>query len=482
MAAAVFPSRMPRSPSSGTLKGLGVSDAQSSTSYTSYPRGDLSMTSDLRRPPSRLPLAYPESNSRAIISALRNLQEKIRQLELERIKAEDNIRSLSKESLDYKHQLEKQSRATDHVRDDVSRRNRDLSRQLSVAESRCSLLEKQLEYMKKMVHSAETERTSVLAKQVSLEGEKAHEKLDLQAKLEKLDKLEQEYLKLTTMQVLAENKIRDIEQKLREEEHQRKLVQEKAAQLQTGLETNRILLKSLTPPIKQVKVKRRTALGDKADHQSCSHAQPHYRFSLGDAPFVAGKSTAPSHSVRANVQHVLHLMKQHHKVFCNDRVVSDQPMEQQESSVRWADPVALSSSSYRELSEVLSTLEDEFGQMSFDHQELVKQLDEAHSDRLKEDLEEELEALVRRMEAKADQISKVRKHQATLAKLLKESRQKKKTSIESSKTLRSGKDQHTTKREPNRGSPGEKSRKSLQLLREMQTLQGSLQRDDVHWE
>ncbi|XP_073518266.1 centrosomal protein of 57 kDa isoform X2 [Phyllobates terribilis] len=483
MAAGVFSSRTPHSPLSGTYKGLGSKDAASSTSYNSYPRGNLSLTSDLQqRLPSRAPPAYPESNSKAIISALKNLQEKIRLLELERIKAEDNIKLLSRESKDYKHQLEKQSQSTDHIRDDVCRQNRDLSRQLSVAESRCGLLEKQLEYMKKMVQNAETERNSVLAKQVSLEGDKALEKSNLQAKLEKLDTLEQEYLKLTTMQVLAENKIRHIEQKLREEERQRKLVQEKAAQLQTGLETNRILLKSLTPPTKQVNVKCQTTHVDKADHQCCSHTQPHYRLCLGDVPFVAGKSTAPSHSVRANVQHVLHLMKQHNKVFCNERVVSDQPLEQTGGDVRWTDHLATSSSSYRELSEVLLTLEDEFGQMSFDHQELVKQMNEAHSQRLKEDLEEEVEVLVRRMEAKADQITKVRKHQATLGKLLKETKLKKKNSCESSKTVRSRKDHQTTKRDPNRASPGEKSRKSLQLLREMQTLQGSLQRDDVHWE
>lgn len=483
MAAGVSQSRMPHGLLPGTSHGAGSKDAGSSTSYASYPRGHLSVTSDLQRPPSRPALGYPESNSRAIISALKNLQEKIRQLELERIKAEDNIRHLSTESMGYKHQLERQSKSTDPVREDVSKHNRDLSRQLSQAESRCSLLEKQLEYMKKMVQNAETERNSVLAKQVSLEGDKALEKSNLQAKLEKLDKLEQEYLKLTTMQVLAEKKIRDIEQKLREEEHQRKLVQEKAAQLQTGLETNRILLKSLTPPMKQEKIRRRESHEDKKvyNHQSCSHTQPHYRLSLGDVPFVAGKSTAPSHSVRANVQHVLHLMKQHNKAFCNDRVVSEEPLEQREGIVRWTDH-SLSSSSYRELSEVLLTLEDEFGQMSFDHQELVKQMNEAHSDRLKEDLEEELDALVRRMEAKADQITKVRKHQAMLGKLLKESRLKKTTSCESSKTIRSGKEQHPSKRDPSRSSPGEKSRKSLRLLREMQTLQGSLQRDDVHWE
>ncbi|XP_063807546.1 centrosomal protein of 57 kDa [Pseudophryne corroboree] len=477
MAAGAFQSRTPHSPLSGTSKGLTARDTLS-TSFHPYPSGSTFLNSDLQGSPGRPVLAYPESNSRAIFSALKNLQEKIRQLELERLSAENNIRQLSKETLGYKQKLEKQVQYTDQV--DVSGKNKDLSRQLSAAESRCSLLETQLEYMKRMVQKAETERNSVLEKQVSLGGDRTLEKSNFQSQLAKLDMLEQEYLKLTTMQVLAENKIRDIEQKLKEEEYQRKLVQEKAAQLQTGLETNRILLKSLTPPTKQVKSKRRTLDAEKkAGPLSGSPPQIHYRLSLGDVPFVAGKSTSPSHSVRANVQHVLHMMKQHHKVFCNDRVVSDQPIESKESGVRWTHESLSSPTSYQELSEVLHTLEDEFGQMSFDHKELVKQIYEAHSDRLKADLEEELMILVRRMEAKADQITKVRKHQARLAKLLRESKPKKKVAYDSLTRdpmhIWGGKDL-------GKASPGDRSRKSLQLLRDMQTLQSSLQKDDLHWE
>ncbi|XP_019743192.1 centrosomal protein CEP57L1-like [Hippocampus comes] len=43
-------------------------------------------------------------------------------------------------------------------------------------------------------------------------------------------------------------KIHELELKLQEEEHQRKLVQDKANQLQSGLEINRILLQSASPP------------------------------------------------------------------------------------------------------------------------------------------------------------------------------------------------------------------------------------------
>jgi len=42
----------------------------------------------------------------------------------------------------------------------------DVSVQLSAAQSRCSLLEKQLDYMRKMVSSAELEKKMVLEQQV----------------------------------------------------------------------------------------------------------------------------------------------------------------------------------------------------------------------------------------------------------------------------------------------------------------------------
>lgn len=80
----------------------------------------------------------------------------------------------------------------------------ELTSQLLAAENKCNLLEKQLEYMRNMIKHAEMERTSVLEKQVSLERERQHDQTHVQNQLEKLDLLEQEYNKLTTMQALAE--------------------------------------------------------------------------------------------------------------------------------------------------------------------------------------------------------------------------------------------------------------------------------------
>ncbi|XP_007900144.1 centrosomal protein of 57 kDa isoform X2 [Callorhinchus milii] len=465
-------------------------------SFTPYPMDKPFINADLRRCPDDPIFAYPETNSRAVLSALKNLQEKIRKLELERIQAEENMKRLSEETAEYKKVLDKEKRREGNMRT-VSQHNQELSAQLASAESRCNLLEKQLEYMRHMVQNAEMNKTTVLQRQASLENRGCVSGLDLQARLEKLDLLEREYFKLTTTQTAAERKICVLEQKLREEEHQRKLVQDKAAQLQTGLETNRILLQAVspTPPkIQKPKKKKKQPIKNACTNQF--HAQPHYRLSLGDVPFVAGKSASPSHSVRANVQHVLHLLKQHNRILCNEQVVNEQPMvrfiECSKSNKMSQASSTVSSTLHEELCELLLTLQDEFGQMSFEHQELVKQIQEAQTDCIRDDLERELEALVKRMEAKGDQIAKVHKHQASLRKL-KETRRKKQSASKGSSNKRTGNGSESevkvTTTVTTRGKdavgikvrPGDKSRGSLRLLKDMQILQTTLQKDDVSW-
>ncbi|XP_074716326.1 centrosomal protein of 57 kDa isoform X2 [Strix uralensis] len=446
-----------------TYNSASAIDGLSATSFIEYPKYKPFINSDLLRSPRKPVIPYPESNSRAIFSALKNLQEKIHRLELERLQAEENVKHLSRETADYKKVLSEQMQHKEHDKTEVSKKNQELASQLAAAESRCSLLEKQLDYMRKMIQHAENEKSHLLEKQGSLERDRLLDQSHVQSKLEKLDMLEKEYSRLTTMQSIAEKKMKELEQKLQEEEHARKLVQEKAA-----------------------------------EKCSTSHltTQPHYRLCLGDVPFVAGKSTSPSHSVGANVQHVLHLMKQHTKALCNSRVVNDTPLAKPigtghpASKSRKSSLPKDSSSSQEELSEVLLTLQDEFGQMSFDHQQLSKLVQEAPTIAVREDLERELEALVGKMEAKADQISKVRRHRLQLERLKRECKSRK-TSAKQVKDSRFPVSEVkvtttvTTKGKnagPIKVKPGEKSRKNLQLLRDMQTIQTSLQKDDVSWD
>ncbi|XP_053416173.1 centrosomal protein of 57 kDa isoform X2 [Nycticebus coucang] len=440
--------------------------------YVVYPSDKPFLNSDLRRSPNKPTLAYPESNSRAIFSALKNLQDKIRRLELERIQAEESVKTLSKETIEYKKVLDEQIQERENSKNEESKHNQELTSQLLAAENKCNLLEKQLEYMRNMIKHAEIERSSVLEKQVSLERERQHDQTHVQSQLEKLDLLEQEYNKLTTMQALAEKKMQELEAKLHEEEQERKRMQAKAAELQTGLETNKLILDEkatpYVPSARRIKKKKTKS---------------------------PEKSTSPSHAVVANVQHVLHLMKQHSKALCNDRVVNNVPLAKQVSS-RGAKSKKLSvtpsssTSINEELSEVLQTLQDEFGQMSFDHQQLAKLIQESPTVELKENLECELEALVGRMEAKANQITKVRKYQAQLErqkleKQKKELKATKKTLDEegNSSNRSSGITGGTTnKKDCAKPRPGEKSRKNLQLLKDMQTIQNSLQSNSLCWD
>ncbi|KAM9601965.1 centrosomal protein of 57 kDa isoform 2-T2 [Morphnus guianensis] len=456
-----------------THNSASVTDGLSATSFIEYPKYKPFINSELLRSPRKPVIPYPESNSRAIFSALKNLQEKIHRLELERLQAEENVKHLSRETADYKKVLSEQMQHKEHDKTEVSKKNQELASQLAAAESRCSLLEKQLDYMRKMIQHAENEKSHLLEKQGSLERDRLLDQSHVQSKLEKLDMLEKEYSRLTMMQSIAE--------------------------LQTGLETNRLLIQAASPllPPKARKPRKKT----KQPEKKCSltshlTTQPHYRLCLGDVPFVAGKSTSPSHSVGANVQHVLHLMKQHTKALCNSRVVNDTPLAKPVSTGHPASKSRRSSlpkdssSSQEELSEVLLTLQDEFGQMSFDHQQLSKLVQEAPTIAVREDLERELEALVGKMEAKADQISKVRRHRLQLERLKRECKSKK-TSAKQIKDSRFPVSEVkvtttvTTKGKnagPIKVKPGEKSRKNLQLLRDMQTIQTSLQKDDISWD
>lgn len=472
-----------------------MSDILSLPSYKDYPAGrpfvntslpSYTLTTRNTHTPCQTlsSKAFPESSSAAILSALMNLQEKIRKLELERGRTERSLHSLEKETSHTAlrsdtHTLRDTHKPTDTQERETSNQsepNQVLVTQLAAAEARCKLLDRQLEYMRKMVRNAEADRTTLLKRQVSLEmtrsaapaPDSAH-----QAQLEKLELLEQEYQRLTRTQNHAERKIRELELKLLEEEHQRKLVQHQANQLQTGLEANRILIQSVSPrlPKDRSTIREKKHLSKKPVLQQTSHTQPHYRLSLGDVPFVAGKSVGCSHSVRANVQSVLSLLKQHQPQLCNARVLSHTPLAQQ------ANGSGSSSSCGEELSDLLLALQDELGHMSLEQQELVRQAEACVCERERRGVEREQETLLKRMERKAEQISKLRRHQAQVKRFRRDARQKQSGEVKVTTTV--------TTRGRSAGAvkvrPGDRSRKSLTLLRDMRSLQTSLHPNQPQW-
>ncbi|KGL83935.1 Centrosomal protein CEP57L1, partial [Tinamus guttatus] len=397
----------------------------------------------------------PLPNNQAVVSALKTLQEKIRRLELERSQAEDNLCSLSAEAARYKKALEQESYKKDISHQELMQQRKDVSVQLNAAQSRCSLLEKQLDYMKKMVSSAEMEKKLVLEQQTKLQKEKNQNRVELHAKLEKLEVLEKQCLKFTATQRIAEDKIKHLEEKLCKEEHQRKLMQDKAAQLQAGFEVNRMLLSlvsSQNEPKKERRKKKTKKKKSPAGKKMCLR-QFHVR--AGVLPFVAGKGAATG-------------------------------ISRQTVASKSVSSCSTSSTVTRNLSDILLAIEDELGQMSFEHKELSKQIQETHNSEVCEDLERQLDCLVKKMEIKGEQISKLKKHQTSVQKI-KQKMQKMKQEAAHIK-LKCG-DQKETKESQvaigeskSKACPGQKSKSSLQLLKNVQKLQSTLKRDDIMWE
>ncbi|XP_038253489.1 centrosomal protein CEP57L1 isoform X1 [Dermochelys coriacea] len=427
----------------------------------------------------------PAPNNQALMSALKTLQEKIRHLELERSQAEDNLSFLSIEAAQYKKTLQHETNEKDLAHEELIQQKKDVSVQLSAAQSRCSLLEKQLDYMRKMVFNAELEKNMVLEQQTQLQKEKDRNQMELHAKLEKLEVLEKECFRFSTTQRTAEDKIKQLEEKLCEEEHQRKLIEDKAAQLQTGLEINRILMSSVSPQNEPKKKNQKKKTAKKKSALKKVHP-PQFCLNAGMLPFVAGKSASSSHSVSANVQSVLHMMK--HRSPC---VLSRCPEAAEHRisrrTIACKSVSSCSTSSVTEnLSDLLLAIQDELGQMSFEHQELSKQIQETQNCEVREDLERELDCLVKQMEIKGEQISKLKKHQASVHKLKQKAQKLKR---QSAHVLPKSDDLKETREIPvtssgraSKSCPVQKSKSSLQLLKNVQKLQSTLKKDDIMWE
>ncbi|XP_051935179.1 centrosomal protein of 57 kDa-like isoform X2 [Hippocampus zosterae] len=439
-------------------------DCQSLPSYKEYPAprpcsNPPSAPYAPYRPPSPSK-GYPENSSAAILSALRHLQEKIRRLELANKGGELGGRTLRRDT-PRPHTAKMTQRTstsqTDvgRVTDNQSNCNQALVSQLAAAESRCLNLERQLDQMRKMLHNAQGEKKNLLKQQVTFGASRStHGQANAvseRMQLQKMLRLEQEYLTLTRTQAQAEVKIHELELKLQEEEQQRKLVQDKANQLQSGLEINRILLQSASPPRwTSTDPKERNAILK----NKFSHWEPHYRLNLSDVPFVAGKSVGGSHSVRANVQSVLSLLKRHQPQLCNSRVLgSDKNAFRPGGTNRRHSDAASSTSG--ELAELLQALQEELRVMSLEQDQLMRELDRSVSLQERRQLQREQETLLLKMERKGEQISKLYKHKIQMKKLKKEACQKNPPRVSAVK-------------------PGEKSKHNLGLLKDMKALQTSL--------
>uniref|UniRef100_A0A3B5L759 Centrosomal protein 57kDa-like protein 1 n=1 Tax=Xiphophorus couchianus TaxID=32473 RepID=A0A3B5L759_9TELE len=404
----------------------------------------------------------------AVVDALRTLQEKIRRLELERRQAE---RSYTKFFQDAR---KRQQDFTSQSRTEATLPGTAVDQKLQSAEARCKVLEKQLEYMKKMVANVKKERNASLQKQQLSSPNNQYQQ-------EKLEKLESEYLKLSKTQTLAEMKLSILEQKLLNEEHERKLVQEKANELQRELDVN---LRLSVPPTEETRPKKKTKKTNKKTPKQNELAAN--SLGLKKMPFVIGTSTSPSHSVHANVQSILHMMKHHQPQLC-ERVSALQRFGcsvKKNLHTDFSNSVSKPDSppadqSLTLLSDLLLTLQDELGQMSFDYQELECQIEATEEPEQREDLQRELERLASKMEEKGAQITKLRKHQQMVHKLSRQHSEEPTVRKTSGIKLPVPSPVQDKQKAGRKGIVGQNN---LQLLRETQKFRNSLKQDDLSWE
>ncbi|KAM6906700.1 centrosomal protein CEP57L1 [Lycodopsis pacificus] len=422
----------------------------------------------------------PNIDSTAVVDALKTLQEKIRRLELERKQAKKSYSQFSHDARRHQevtvsHTVPSHPPAGLPATDNSGKK--ELDSKLQSAEARCKVLEKQLDYIRKMVENAKKERNVLMENQASLQNQQPCIS-NSPSQRDKLEKLESECLKLSQTQTLAKTKLAILEQKLLKEEHERKLVQEKADQLQKELDINFRLPVPTAEEIKPKKKTKKTTKKTSRQNELLSPRDPRHK----QMPFVAGTSTSPSHSVHANVQSILHMMKHHQPQLCERVSTLHRSACGAKKSLQ--QNFASSSTTFHEplgsLSDLLLALQDELGQMSFEHQELVNQIDATQHCQQRQDLQRELERLVARMEEKGAQITKLRKHQQTVHKLT----QSQPCAEEHAAKKLSGIKPPVPApvKAKSKGRKGGTTHNNLQLLRETQKFRNSLKQDDVSWE
>lgn len=127
-----------------------------------------------------------------------------------------------------------------------------------------------------------------------------------------------------------------------------------------------------------------------------------------------------------------------------------------------------------------------------EHSELVKQIQETQNEKLREDLERELDRLVGRMETKGEQIAILKEHErrhvqknrrktvspARRSVKLKGSEVEVVTTIKTKDNTPKGA-KRDCRAAKNESSP---SNRNLEMLKKVQKLQGTLRQDDLSWD
>nr|XP_061785709.1 centrosomal protein cep57l1-like isoform X2 [Nerophis lumbriciformis] len=435
------------------------------------------------------------TDRKAVESALRTLQEKIRRREKERAQAEKNQPQFLQDAEKHQPVAATSYNIQASAGQDCANR-REMDSKLQSAEFGCKALQKQVDHILRMVDNARKDTPAVEneqqqqqhhhhKQQQQQQQQQQQERLSGsgdQIQREKLEKLESECLKLSKTQNMSDMKLADLEQKFLKEQHERKVVQERG-QMQREQDLNMRFSSLASQQKKPKKAAKKVTVKPPRLNERTS---PRHK----KIPFVAGTSTSPSHSVHANVQSILHMMKHHQPQLCHrvgalhrSGCAAKKSLQMDNRTTSVSAPsgdreIEHQDQSLGSLSDLLLALQDELGQMGFEHQELVHQIDATQHHEQRQDLQRELEGLVARMDKKGAQISKLRKHQQTVHTLTQHSCNNNNNAAKKPKGIRPS----TAPPVLNKQQDMQCAPKSLQILRETQKFRNSLKQDDISWE
>ena len=381
----------------------------------------------------------PESNSDAMIRALKALQEKIRRLEVERVSAADRLSQLESKTT--------QTRTTSHGH----------------------------------VPSSHGDASGVGVLRPPVSGQLAQAQQNLQERLESIDrKFSQQSRELREMRKQFE-------------EHSKSppgydTVDAGPAVSAASLKTSRRrtpsspdrVTHSESPVPRRAPARRKKA---KSTHKvspkkqvepfqlNGGKPQPgvHYRLDMRDVPFVAGTSLSPSFSVGANYQRVVSLMKSHTPLLCGAVAASSSRKLKKQRCVASQRQCPLPPSvSMAELQVLLAGLEEELGELTFQHQQLALKAD---SEPVK--IRGQLQQLVEDLEAKAMQIDIVQRQMEW------ERRRK----VGGKRTAATGRKVKSKQQKQSLGTIVEEGGRESrgEFLRRMKSIQKTLQSDDLTW-
>lgn len=430
------------------------------------------------------PRGLPESNGRAVISALKTLQNKIRDMEMAKAASEASSKSTPRSKitmvrhegtntprslLDEENQnpnstpqmkriissrrsnsigtdsdasvsIQRARSRSDHnlIRTESSKRSKELEYELSMADERCKLLEDRLNQMRDAFARSENERNRQLEARIRSERERVAKEYEESITAESIPKLRLPYPSATAGDS-DEEFISCRDQFVKPEIINPSVDADDGDLEDSDLELEEVNLKFKTSPRSNMNNQKEKNVQIKVPRKQ-------------KIPFCAARSTQPSHNVGLNIQGLLHQLKtKNKKAGKSSKISSDVPIQATSESSNVSRHKL--QDEINNLKELLAQLQSEFGDITLSCRRTDLEVD---------DLQQRLGQL----EKKGQQIIVVKK----LLKKKEENLQTKSSTISSR-----NKSNLPARSSSSSLSGGVKTRHNRVLLREVKKIKNQLQ-------